>query len=69
MINSLKFKTNILQDKGQFDLKGQGLGHKMLNTQLKLESSKSCCIHKESDKILSFMANLTLKVKVKVTSF
>ena len=28
-----------------------------------------CCTHKELYKILSFKANLTLKVKVKVTSF
>ena len=41
----------------------------MINTQLKFEASKTCCIHKESHKFSSFKGNLALKVKVKVTSF
>ena len=62
---------------GQFDLKGQCQGHKFLeqskmtNTQLKekFPGSKVVAFTKNNTKLLSFRANLTLKVKVKVTSF
>ena len=62
---------------GQSDLKGQG--HKFLewsktfiqrsSLKLKFLLINSCCIHKKSTKFLSFKANLTLKVKVRITSF
>ena len=64
---------------GQFDLEGQGQVFGivqdlyMINALLKFEGKipwfKSCYIHKESHKVLSYKANLTLKVKIKVTSF
>ena len=46
----------------------------MINTHLKFEAKvpkwfKSCCIHKELHKIFKLKANLTFKVKVKVSCF
>ena len=69
------------QFEGQFDLEDQGQGHKFLewsktfrwsihssSLKVKFLQFKSCCIHKESHKCFSFKVNLTLKVKVKITS-
>ena len=65
---------------GQIDLEGQGQQFltiqdlKMINTQLRLKAefpngSKGIAFTKNYTKFFSFKANLTLKAKVKVTSF
>ena len=83
MVNLKSSKLIFCNIKCQFELEGQGQYHQflkitrdlyMINTHLKFEAkipngSKVVAFTKNYTKFLSLKANLTLNVKLKVTSF